>query len=54
MQVCVCVHIVFCLFRAAPAAYGGSQAKSPIGATAAGLCQSHSNDRSKPWLRPTP
>ena len=25
-----------------------------IGATAASLCQSHSNDRSKPNLRPTP
>ena len=36
----------FCLFAiswAAPKAYGGSQAKGPIGAVATGLCQSHSN-----------
>ena len=35
----------FCLFRATPAAYGGSQARGLIGATASGLCQSHSNAR---------
>ena len=34
---------VFCLFRAAPAAYGGSQARGSVGATAAGLHPSHSN-----------
>ena len=33
----------FCLFRAAPAVYGGSQARGPVGATAAGLHHSHSN-----------
>ena len=36
----------FCLFAfswAAPAAYGGSQARGPIGAVAASLRQSHSN-----------
>ena len=44
----------FCLFRAALAAYGGSQARGLIGAGAAGLRQSHSNARSKPRLRPTP
>ena len=33
----------FCLFRAASAGYGGSQARGQIGATAAGLHQSHSN-----------
>ena len=27
----------FCLFRATPVAYGGSQARGQIGATAAGL-----------------
>ena len=37
----------FCLFKAAPAAYGGSQARRLIGATAAGLHQSNSNPRSK-------
>ena len=45
---------VFCLFRAAPVAHGGSQARGLIGALAAGLCQGHSNARSKPRLRPTP
>ena len=34
---------VFCLFRAAPAAYGTSQARGWIGAIAAGLCHSYSN-----------
>ena len=44
----------FLLFRAAPVAYGGSQARGPIGATAAGLCQSHSHMGPEPHLRPTP
>ena len=43
-----------CLFRAAPMAYGGSQAKDPIGAIAAGLYHSHSNTRSQLHLWPTP
>ena len=43
-----------CLFRVSPMAYGGSQARGPIGATAPGLRQSHSNARSKPRLQPTP
>ena len=52
------VH-VFCsffspLFRAAPVAHGGSQARGLIGAVATGLCQSHSNAGSEPRLRPTP
>ena len=42
----VCV----CLFRATPKAYGSSQARGPIGAVAASLCQSHSNARSKSRL----
>ena len=53
--------VVFCLFfclfafpRAAPAAYGGSQTRGPIGAAAAGLRQSHSNAGSEPCLQPTP
>ena len=41
---------VFCLFGTTPTAYGGSQARGPIGAVAAGLCQSHSNARSEPCL----
>ena len=45
---------VFCIFRATPMAYGGFQARGLIGATAAGLCQSHSNGRSEQCLRPTP
>ena len=45
---------VFSLFRAAPVAYGGSQAKGPNGTAAASLHHSHSNARSKPGLQPTP
>ena len=45
----------FLLFLwAAPAAYGGSQARGPIGAVATGLRQSHSNAGSEPCLQPTP
>ena len=46
----------FCLFvfsRAAPMAYGGSQARGLIGAVAPGLRQSHSNAGSEPYLQPT-
>ena len=39
--------IFFCLFRAAPAAYGNSQAGGHIEATAAGLYHSHSNEGSE-------
>ena len=44
--------LLFCFlfFRAVPVAYGGSQARGPKGATAAGLCHSHSNTKSKPSL----
>ena len=48
---------LFCLFAiswAALAAYGGSQARSPIGAVATSLCQSPSNSGSEPQLQPTP
>ena len=44
----------FCLFRAAAGACGSSQARGHIGATAAGLCHSHSNEGSELHLRPTP
>ena len=37
----------FLSFRAAPAAYGGSQARDPIRAVAAGLHHRHSNTRSE-------
>ena len=40
----------FCIFRAAPTAYGGSQARGPIRA----ICQSHSNARSELHVWPTP
>ena len=45
----------FCLFaisRAAPMAYGGSQAGGQIGAIVTGLRQSHSNMGSEPRLQP--
>uniref|UniRef100_A0A8D1SYM9 Cathepsin L n=1 Tax=Sus scrofa TaxID=9823 RepID=A0A8D1SYM9_PIG len=44
----------FFFFRAAATAYGGSQAKGQIQATAPGLRHSHSNAGSKPHLQPTP
>ena len=44
----------FCIFRAVPAACGGSQARGRTGATAAGLHHSHSNAGSEPCLSPTP
>ena len=40
--------LLLLFFRAAPVAYGGSQAKGPIGAVAAG--HSNSNARSEPHL----
>ena len=46
---CVCGG----LFRAAPMAYGGSQARGPIGAAAAGVCHNHSRAGSLiHWARP--
>ena len=42
------------LFQATPTAYGPSQARGQIEATAAGLHHSHSNTGSEPRLRPTP
>ena len=47
--------LVFLLFLwAASVAYGGSQARAPIGAVATGLRQNHSNAGSEPRLQPTP
>ena len=49
-------YFLFCLFafsRAAPTAYGGSQARGLLGAVAAGLHHSHSNLGSEPCLQPT-
>ena len=48
------LFIVFCLFRATPEAYGGSQARSRIGAVAARLHHSHSNAGPESHLQPTP
>ena len=45
---------IFAFSRAAPAAYGGSQARGLIRAVATGLRQSHSNMGSEPRLQPTP
>lgn len=44
----------FLLFRAIPAAYGGSQVRGLIGAVATGLHQSPSNARSELCLPSTP
>ena len=46
--------VVVAISWAAPAAYGGSQARGRIGAVATGLRQSHSNTGSEPRLQPTP
>ena len=46
-------HTMICFFAiswSAPMAYGGSQARGPIGAVAAGLRQSHSNTGSEQFL----
>ena len=44
----------FFFLGSASAAHGGSQSRGRIWAVAAGLCQSYSNTRSKPWIQPTP
>ena len=48
----VCLFVL--PFRAALVAYGGSQARGPVGAIAASLCHNHSQAGSEPHLRPTP
>ena len=48
------LFIFFNLFKAAPTAYGGSQAGGQIRAAATGQHHSHSNSRSKSSLQPTP
>ena len=53
-QVLTFFFFVFCLFRAAPVAYRGSQVRGLIGAVAAGLYRSHSNARSKLHLGSAP
>ena len=44
---------IFYVFRAAPMAYGSSQARGQIRVVAASLYHSHSNVGSEPRLRPT-
>ena len=44
------IYLFICLFRAAPSAYGSSQARGLIGDKAAGLCHSTGNARSEPSL----
>ena len=51
---CSFLFIYFLLFRAAPVAYGSSQAMGWIGAAAASLCHSHSTAGSELSLWPTP
>jgi len=48
------IFLSFCLFRAAPAAYGGFWTRGRIGAVAASLCHSHSNVESELHLQPIP
>ena len=48
------LNLFILLFRAEPVAFGGSQARGHIGATAASLGHSHSDVGSEPHLRPTP
>ena len=50
----VILSFCFVFFRAASVAYGGSQARGPIGAVVAGLRQSHSNVGSELHLQSTP
>ena len=47
------ILLSFCLFRATPMEYGGSQARGLVRATVASLCHSYSYARYKPCLRPT-
>ena len=54
----ICVLFLFChhfflflFFTAAPAAYGTSQARGPVGAVFSSLHHSHTMARSKPHLR---
>ena len=48
------IFLSFCLFWAAPAAYGSSQAGGLIGSVAASLHRSHSKAGSELHLQPTP
>ena len=47
------MYLFFWLFRAVPSLYGGSPARDPVRAVAAGLCQSHSKAGTEECLQPT-
>ena len=51
--VSILLFLCVCLFKAAPMAYGGSQARSQIGGVAADLHHSRSNAGFKLHLQPT-
>ena len=46
-------YYYYLLFKATPGAYGGSQARGLMGATATVLHHSHINARSEPCPQPT-
>ena len=46
------LKFIYFFFKAAPAAYGSSQARGQIGAAAASLHHSHGNTRFEPHLQP--
>ena len=50
LSIYVFIRLFILLFRAAPVAYGSSQARGRIRAATAGLHHSHSNSRSEPHL----
>ena len=52
--VCLLLFLLINFFRAMPLAYGSSQTRGRIGATAASLHHSHSHAGSKPSLQPIP
>ena len=55
MQMNIILFIyLFLVFRATPVTYGSSLARGQVGAIPAGLHHSHTNEGSKPHVRPTP
>ena len=54
MMMTMMIICIFAISWAAPAAYGGSQARGLIRAVATSLRHSYSNVESEPHLQPTP